>query len=841
MTTAPPAAAAAAATTTTTAAAPVEPKPEEAAPPPASSGFGFMGSPAGGAEGVGGGEAADVAPAVEADAPPAAEPANPPGGSSGFSFLSSPAPPASPDTPAVDYSSPADTAEEAAKAKRRDSKGESKGSIVNESKGSPAVDSPAASISSFPTASGTPGGTSATSAATVAHAVPSFPTTIAPNVQPKKIRKKRAAKRPGFARDAAISEMKESGGVVGVSGAIIPGPGSGNGEGGTAASSERGDAGEAPSTDAAASSGASSGGGGGGGGMSSLLAGLTIHGGDAEGGAGMMAGLTVHQDGDTADTAGSAESSAMEASTTNPPPPSYGSTPAEESESDATSSLPPSYNAVITGGDDVDAEQGGAATAGDAGSGSRGGNGEAEIVEMPPPDAMHDSTPMWGRSSIGSVSGRSSSISKGLGLTNDASADNSSDSGAVFGAFLMTTKDLTARLQDVHLENEQLLANKERLTGEFGDLTLRVQQAEDNQNAAIEAEDYERADALNDTIEELKGMMASSEGRRLKVDRDLQGLAAKRELLQSDQLQSAEGVVEQVRGLWQTQRSLLKEHERTASSSVRTERRHLNVQEQRVKLDEEHLHVDQAEISEEEERLARSIEEQTEGIASKQKALLGKQEGLDGEIEELRQLLAAKETERADVHDELEACNQRIAVIRTKFDGKQTELRERRAQASSFAAKCQDTRAEIGSARKTLDIAGREAVERRASLRDEVEGVKRSLWIAKQLAAALREKVRRHVCLFITNETYDVFVHSRHNKCITVSMYRQRTGLTKSYPSFYVSPNAPPYAATPPSSLCLVTLPHRAHSGGRQEVATHRSWSGSPNWKTKSNRRNKAS
>ena len=92
-------------------------------------------------------------------------------------------------------------------------------------------------------------------------------------------------------------------------------------------------------------------------------------------------------------------------------------------------------------------------------------------------------------------------------------------------------------------------------------------------------------------------MMASSEGRRLKVDRDLQGLAAKRELLQSDQLQSAEGVVEQVRGLWQTQRSLLKEHERTASSSVRTERRHLNVQEQRVKLDEEHLHVDQAEIS----------------------------------------------------------------------------------------------------------------------------------------------------------------------------------------------------------------------------------------------------
>ena len=739
MTTAPPAAAAAAAaTTTTTAAAPEEPKPEEAAPPPVSSGFGFMGGPAGGAGGVGGGAAADVAPAVEADAPPAAEPANPPGGSSGFSFLSSPTPPASSDTPAVDYSSPADTAQEAAKP------WESKGSIVNESKGSPAVDSPAASASSFPTASGTLGGTPATPAATVASAVPNVPSPIAPNVQPKKIRKKRAAKRPGFARDAAISEMKESGGVVGVSGAVIPGTGSGSGEGGTAASSERGDGGEPPRTDAAASSGASSGGGGG---MSSLLAGLTIHGGDAEGGAGMMAGLKVHQDGDTT---GSAEPSAMEASTTTPPPPSYGSTPAEESESAATSSLPPSYNAVITGGGDGDAGQGGAATAGDAGSGGSGGNGVVEIVEMPPPDAMHamqdaaDSTPMWGRSSIGSMSGRSSSISKGLGLTNDASADDSSENaGAVFGAFLMTTKDLTARLQDVHLENEQLLANKERLAGEFGDLTLRVQQAEDNQNAAIEAEDYERADALNDTIEELKGMMASSEGRRLKVDRDLQGLVAKRELLQSDQLQGVEGVVEQVRGLWQTQRSLLKEHERTASSSVRTERRHLNVQEQRVKLDEEHLHVDQAEISEEEERLARSIEEQTEGIASKQEALLGKQEGLDGEIEELRQLLAAKETERADVHDELEACNQRIAIIRTKFDGKQTELRERRAQASSFAAKCQDTRAEIGSARKTLDIAGRAAVERRASLRDEVEGVKRSLWIAKQLAAALREKVRR--------------------------------------------------------------------------------------------------
>ena len=37
-----------------------------------------------------------------------------------------------------------------------------------------------------------------------------------------------------------------------------------------------------------------------------------------------------------------------------------------------------------------------------------------------------------------------------------------------------------------------------------------------------------------------------------------------------------------------------------------------------------------------------------------------------------------------------------------------------------------------------------------------------------------------HVCLLITNKTYD-FDHSRHNQCIAVSMYRQRTGLTKSY------------------------------------------------------------
>ena len=316
-----------------------------------------------------------------------------------------------------------------------------------------------------------------------------------------------------------------------------------------------------------------------------------------------------------------------------------------------------------------------------------------------------------------------------------------SDSGSL-SEFAQSAVVLRSRLEGLQANHDALLETKSSLAEEGRGLAAEIQAAEDNQNAAIEEEDFDRADALNDTIEDLKGRVSACDGRRLKVDRDLQQLASTREALRVEELEAVETVVADTRKLWHAQQGVLKEHERSTASRVRTERRRLEVQEQRVQLDEEHLELDLAEIREESDRLTKSIDEQTGGVSDEQATLNERSYELDAEITELRKELAKKEAEQAEVRAQLRTCEDRISSIRSKFAGKLSEIDDRKVQAQVVASKCEHEKAGIASGRQELDRVRSEAVAQRGNLRTQLIRHRQELDVVKQLEAALRRQVR---------------------------------------------------------------------------------------------------
>jgi len=237
------------------------------------------------------------------------------------------------------------------------------------------------------------------------------------------------------------------------------------------------------------------------------------------------------------------------------------------------------------------------------------------------------------------------------------------------------------------------LARSQRMTSDVASLRQKMTDTEAEQNRLCDAEQFEEAEALESTIQQLKDAISRRleevAGTAREMDnlaRSLLDLTKKREVL-------AEQTLERMQSLQTDGEESLAEKEDRTHRRLASETARLDSERKRMQLASSHLDKDSGNLDEEKQQLSEAIEQETNVHSKERDAAMEKRSVLDEEIRELQKSLDAKMKQRNTFDEAVSSCEIRIASIKSKFekqlsrlDGKQKRLEEARREVEQDAA-----------------------------------------------------------------------------------------------------------------------------------------------------------
>ena len=223
--------------------------------------------------------------------------------------------------------------------------------------------------------------------------------------------------------------------------------------------------------------------------------------------------------------------------------------------------------------------------------------------------------------------------------------------------------DLNAVLGDFSLEVSRLREEQEQQTskareheGQVEDAALvlsqkrrRLHETEEQIEAALQAEDYDRAERLQEEVQTLGAEVAQSSGTLEALQIESAAHEAKKQELFVRKREAADGVIAILQGLHDKQGAKLARHVDIASARQGAQEAELAARRERVSAASVDVEVARRKLNSEQESLEAEISAETTVLQEQLAAHTASQAAVASEVEELRAQLAAKEAELAQV------------------------------------------------------------------------------------------------------------------------------------------------------------------------------------------------
>jgi len=279
------------------------------------------------------------------------------------------------------------------------------------------------------------------------------------------------------------------------------------------------------------------------------------------------------------------------------------------------------------------------------------------------------------------------------------------------------TRSVSTALEAIFAAAQAAFADREKLAAlhaSLEDAEKAVRQAQEEQEQAVELEDFEKADALNAVIahrkataeslrNEVSTLEAHMQAEAERVRRSRESLAPEEfEALISDvSLEQFEKAFTLATTVRDRVSDVLRHERKMQQEDIEDERRTLETTLKKevdsVKIDHahtistmKHLDEDLANIEAEIAKIKRDESAETAEEEARQSKLAVEQLALEAEVQALERQLAEKQRELRAKLDELEHCEQRIAVIRGGFERRVRKALERKDKVQTELSEAQN-------------------------------------------------------------------------------------------------------------------------------------------------------
>lgn len=226
-------------------------------------------------------------------------------------------------------------------------------------------------------------------------------------------------------------------------------------------------------------------------------------------------------------------------------------------------------------------------------------------------------------------------------------------------------------------DENQLLERKSQLNMQLTQYELDLRTVEAQQHHACEVEDFEKADALNGTINSIRHCITLTESDVRKIDSELVAFVKAKEKAFGNQLRSTRGTLRELEKFRDDQKA-----ERTAVRSEwkqyeSEETEQLQLEAERIDSEMHHVSVNLDHLVAEKTEIESTVEDQCRPEFVTQAQLREERAVVQQEVEELERLLKAKMDRVREIDASIDKAEKDIDVVRSRYSRQLKRIADR--------------------------------------------------------------------------------------------------------------------------------------------------------------------
>ncbi|ETV96771.1 hypothetical protein H310_10079 [Aphanomyces invadans] len=289
-------------------------------------------------------------------------------------------------------------------------------------------------------------------------------------------------------------------------------------------------------------------------------------------------------------------------------------------------------------------------------------------------------------------------------------------------------------------EESHILDRKSMLTKQIAQFNLDLHEVEASQLQAAEDEDFEKADALNATIEKLRHCMMLAQSDLRKCEQDSVAVAKQKEKLVLQHVRSAKGTWNALSKLDEERSAALAALKAEAKTFKATERRRFAFEKERVATELHHVTVNMVHLEEEKAEIESSIASQCTDEYELRQSLLAEQATVAAEIAELEAKLATCRAHMVELDAGIAKADEGIQVVRQKFSRQLKRLVEREKSMLKTKKEVEADEAAMHRAQEGFEATKADFAAKLTALAHQLARVQRDLHVAAVVVRVAEEQ-----------------------------------------------------------------------------------------------------
>lgn len=292
-------------------------------------------------------------------------------------------------------------------------------------------------------------------------------------------------------------------------------------------------------------------------------------------------------------------------------------------------------------------------------------------------------------------------------------------------------------------EENRILERKIQLAKQLTQYEIDLKTIEAQQQQACELEDFEKADALNSTINSVRHCITLSESDVRKVDSELAAFVKAKEKAFTNQLRSTRGTLKELEKFREDQdaertalREVLKKYEVERSE-------HLQFEGERIETELSHVSSNLDHLASEKSEIEGTIEEQCKNEIQLREELLVEKAGVEDEIRELERQLQLKIQQRDVIQTSINKAEKDIDVVRSKYSRQLKRIADREAGLEKTKMEVEADAEQLMEEKKQFTENIRDYESKIAGFGKRMSAVKKEMRAARLLAAVLEVQETR--------------------------------------------------------------------------------------------------
>nr|CCA20825.1 conserved hypothetical protein [Albugo laibachii Nc14] len=226
-------------------------------------------------------------------------------------------------------------------------------------------------------------------------------------------------------------------------------------------------------------------------------------------------------------------------------------------------------------------------------------------------------------------------------------------------------------------EESRLLERKMQLAAQLAQYEIDLRQVEANQQRACEEEDFEKADALNTSLNSVRHCITLTESDLRKAETEFAAFLKVKERTFVTQLRTTRGTFKELNTFCQDEENIRADLRKQYDTYQTNQLQQLQFENERIQTELHHVSVTLKHVTSERDEIEARITEQCKSEMQVQKTLEEEKQVVEQEVRELELQLSMKKARVTEIQTAIDKAEKEIDVVRNRFSRQVKRISDR--------------------------------------------------------------------------------------------------------------------------------------------------------------------